>query len=340
MGPVRFGIFMPVKDGISYLQDAIESVIAQNRGDWNLFILDNASSDGTAELVATYRDPRIHIYRSESPLSIWESWHRVWCLVADNFVHVEYITIIGHDDILLPTFLDSISNLIARHPNASLYQTGFDMIDQDGNLIRPCRPIPSYESSEDFLAARLWGIRDSFGTGYVFRSVDYVKVGGIPNMPSLLYADDLLFARLSRLAYKAALSDSQCLYRLHRMSASNQMTALRIKNQIGALVEYIEHLEKEFPEFINSQAGKNALANLLAREVKILAPLGVVFLLGDETSYRVAGLAELYSKVSILKDYRKWLGTNFISQNIYSSAKRIALLYAVIRDKFPLNDHL
>jgi len=336
----RFGIFLPVRNGSRYVKSAVDGVIAQTNEDWELFIIDNASTDGTVELIQNYQHPRIHIYRSTLPLLIWDNWHRVWQLLSEESVKVEFVTIIGHDDILLPTFLDSISNLIAMHPNASLYQTGFDMIDQDGNLIRPCRPIPSYESSEDFLAARLWGIRDSFGTGYVFRSIDYVKVGGIPNMPSLLYADDLLFARLSRLAYKAALSDSQCLYRLHRMSASNQMTALRIKNQIGALVEYIEHLEKEFPEFINSQPGKNALANLLAREVKILAPLGVVFLLGDETSYRVARLAELYSKVSILKDYRKWLGTNFISQNIYPSAKRIALLYAVIRDKFPLKNHL
>lgn len=331
MAPKRFGIFLPVRNGSAYVREAVESIIAQNNENWELFVLDNASTDGTVKLVAGYQHPRIHIYQSALPLSIWDSWHRVWELMDDDSFKVEFATMIGHDDILLPNFLDSISRLIAEQPNASLYQTGYDMIDGRGNLIRPCRPIPSHESSEDFLAARLSGLRDSVGTGYVFRSVDYLKVGGIPNTPSLLYADDLLFARLTHLGYKAASSDSECLYRLHRASASNQMTGERIKNQIRALGEYVEFLENEFPKFLKSRTGKNALASLLAREVLVLSPLAKSWILGDETCKRIAQLKDMYIRSCVSMDYREWFGVNFVTRNIYIFSKRIFLLYVIIR---------
>jgi glycosyltransferase involved in cell wall biosynthesis len=330
----RFGIFLPVRNGARFIKAAVDSIIAQSNEDWELFILDNASTDGTVELLQSYQHPRVHIHKSALALSIWESWHRVWQLMTEGAVKVEFATIIGHDDILLPDFLDSISRLITAHPNASLYQTSFDLIDQNGDLIRPCRPIPGHESSEDFLAARLWGLRDSFGTGYVFRSLDYIKVGGIPNLPSLLYADDLLFARLSRFAYKAAASDSKCLYRLHRMSTSNQVTAVKIKNQIEALVEYIKYLEDEFPEFLKSKPGKNALASLLAREIMIYSPLEKKWLMGNVTVKYLLRLKILYYEVSEIENYRQWLEKNFAHRIFYVYLKRIMLIYVLLKDKF------
>ena len=78
----KYAIFLPVRNGAAYVREAIESVIAQTNEDWILVVLDNASSDGSAELASGYRHPRIHVHGSAVSLPIWESWHRVWTLLA------------------------------------------------------------------------------------------------------------------------------------------------------------------------------------------------------------------------------------------------------------------
>jgi len=333
MRPNRFGIFMPVRNGSRYLSEVVESIIAQNHEDWQLFILDNASTDGTVELVKSYRHPRIKIFESPLPLSISDSWHRVQQLLIDNHATTEFATIIGHDDILLPNFLGSIVELIAKEPNASLYHTAFDIINRHGDLVRPCRPIPERESYNEFLAARLWGLRDSVGTGYVFRSVDYLNVGGIPDLPSLLYADDILFARLSAISYKAALPKSECLYRLHRGSTSNQLTYYSLSDQIFALIKFIQILEKEFPGFMQLRESKMGLANLLAREVLVIAPVIKIFQVNCKINTLIDSIKHLYQSSSEGIKYREWLGTNFVSQYIYIFAKRIIVLKILLKKK-------
>ena len=88
----KYAVFLPVRNGAMYVREAIESVIAQTSADWMLVVLDNASSDGSAELACTYRDPRIQVHRSGMDLPIWESWHRIWAILANGDVDVAYAT--------------------------------------------------------------------------------------------------------------------------------------------------------------------------------------------------------------------------------------------------------
>ena len=329
----RYAVFLPVRNGADYIRDAIDSVVAQTRQDWVLLILDNASTDATREIAGSYDDPRITLRTSSDSLPIWESWHRIWTALADKSVDAEYATTIGHDDRLAPKFLETIDALIDGHPEASLYQTGFDLIDEKGRTIRPCRPVPTVESSADFIAARLWGLRDSVGTGYVFRPADYVVVGGIPKMPLLLHADDLLFARLARLRFKAASRDSACFYRLHRGSASHRLATTRIEGQVAAVEDYVQVLQAEFADFLKGDAGKAALACFLAREIVLLRPLARPFFLAAKTCARIEALESLYRSVAAGVDYRRWLGTNLVSQRVYPYAKQALLGYVLLRDK-------
>lgn len=329
----KYAIFLPVRNGAAYIREAIDSVVAQTMGDWVLVVLDNASSDGTVELVDKYRHPNIQLHLSTTDLSIWESWHRVCGLLESGEVDSEFTTILGHDDRLLPAFLETIDQLIAANPSASLYQTGFDMIDARGRLIRPCRPIPSLETSTDFLAARLWGLRDSFGVGYVFRSADYIALGGIPDLPQLLHSDDILFARLGRIHSKVASSVRQCAYRLHRASASNSLSVKRISSQVAAIDIYINFLREEFGEFVSSQAGAAAIACFLAREVMVLGPVATGQLLPQVTCRTIQSLTSIYRSVAGSIDYRQWLGTNWVSRDVYVRSKQLMLLSVLIRNR-------
>lgn len=194
----KFSVFLPVRNGWPYVQACVESVLAQSCPDLELIILDNASTDQTLDWLSTVNDDRLRVKSSTESLSIVESWARIL-----DEPKGEYMTLIGHDDILDKDFLKTISALIDKHPDASLYQTGSRLINADGGVIRPCRKAAEIEVPRDYLAARFSFQRDVFGTGYVMRSVKYDEVGGIPAFEKLFFADDALWLTMMKGSYKA-----------------------------------------------------------------------------------------------------------------------------------------
>lgn len=130
------------------------------------------------------------------------------------------MTILGHDDVLYPHFLEEIARLIAAEPDASLYCTHFHFIDAAGEVRRPCVPVPYQESADEFLFARHRFQRDSNATGYVMRADDYRQIGGFPPFPHYMYADDITWYRLSKLAYKVCSPAIAFGFRQHATNAS------------------------------------------------------------------------------------------------------------------------
>ena len=67
MSPVhpRASVLMPVHNGEAHLGQAIESILGQSFADLEVLIIDDGSTDGTADIVAAHRDPRIRFERLE-----------------------------------------------------------------------------------------------------------------------------------------------------------------------------------------------------------------------------------------------------------------------------------
>jgi glycosyltransferase involved in cell wall biosynthesis len=62
---------MPTYNGIKYLKQAIESVLAQQHQDWELIISDDGSKDGSREFLTQIRDPRVKIHFQPRNLNIF-----------------------------------------------------------------------------------------------------------------------------------------------------------------------------------------------------------------------------------------------------------------------------
>ena len=206
-----YSIILPVRNGGQLLKECVQSIFNQSCQDFNLLILDNNSTDGTLQYLQNLEDERISIFPSLADLTIVENWSRILALKKN-----EFITLIGHDDILYPNYLEDISELIKKYPDASLYQTHFNYIDADGKLIKPCMPMASIQTVDEFIAAQMNQSIDSMGTGYMMRSKDFEMLGGMStDYPNLIFADYELWMRLTQLSYKAT-SDKFCFsYRIH-----------------------------------------------------------------------------------------------------------------------------
>ena len=59
-------VVMPVYNGERFLGQAIESILGQTYSNFELFIVDDASTDGSVDIIRSYQDARIRLIQNAS----------------------------------------------------------------------------------------------------------------------------------------------------------------------------------------------------------------------------------------------------------------------------------
>jgi len=239
----NFTIILPVRNGGEYLKECVKSILAQTYKNFDVAILENESTDGSAKWLESLRDSRIKIYPSTSDLSIQDNWAR-----ALTIPRQEFITFIGHDDLLTPDFLVEMNQLIEDDLNASLYQTDFHIIDQSGKIINTSK-IAKHETLDEMLRGFLTLQRQSF-SGCVMRRNDYDKVGGFPNYSRLLWADIVLWLRLASISHAVAISKPCFLLRVHPNSTGVSSKGQAILDAMNSFIQFLKDFQQDHEELI------------------------------------------------------------------------------------------
>lgn len=126
-------IGVPVYNGGRLLAGALDSLLAQTFEDYEILILDNASTDNTKEIALQYahRDPRIRYERNETNIGSTPNYN----LVARKAIG-KYFRWQACDDLVLPTYLEKTVPLLENNPDAILAFTHAVMMG-DNNEILP-----------------------------------------------------------------------------------------------------------------------------------------------------------------------------------------------------------
>ena len=118
---------MPAYNHAAYVGFAIESILAQSFGDFELLINDDCSSDLTFDVIRSYEDPRINAVRQ--PL---RSGPSVNLNAAMRRARGKYIALCASDDLWLPEKLERQLVYMESHPEvAALFGIPW-LIDSDG----------------------------------------------------------------------------------------------------------------------------------------------------------------------------------------------------------------
>jgi glycosyltransferase involved in cell wall biosynthesis len=263
-----FSVILAVRNGWPYVQECVESVLAQTYPHFELVVLDNQSTDDTIPWLRSLKDPRIRLHTSPTSLSIVESWARV-----RNVEKQQYMTLIGHDDTLDTGFLATINGMIERHPEGGLYQTGARFINSEGKTIRSCRPVPERETPAQYLNARFAFQRDAFGTGFVMRSADYDRTGGLPTFERLFFADDALWLSMMRGSCKINEPSEQFAVRIHADSESASMPAAwsSILRGLNQFADFLESYLEENQDVRSAVVGQEQFMLAYHRNIYIFA---------------------------------------------------------------------
>src|SRR5262245_7900591 len=132
----RVSIGMPVRNGQRFIREAIDSLLAQTFGDFELIICDNASTDQTEMICRDYqtRDPRVRYFRNQEDLGPAGNHNKCF-----NLSRGQYFKWHAHDDVCDPTYLARCVEVLDGDPNVVIAYPGTLIIDESG------RPIDEYK---------------------------------------------------------------------------------------------------------------------------------------------------------------------------------------------------
>jgi len=129
----KVSIGLPVYNGERYLRSAIESILAQSLGDFELIISDNASTDETETICRKFMalDKRIRYHRNAQNMGAAANFNQCFELASG-----EYFKWAAHDDICSPDFLSKCIDVLEKDSSVVLCSTEVTFIDENGKIIR------------------------------------------------------------------------------------------------------------------------------------------------------------------------------------------------------------
>lgn len=119
MNKIKFTIAIPVFNRKQYILESINSVLNQQIDNCELIICDNASSDGTWEILKSLNNENIKIFRNNHNIGMVANWVR--CIEEANG---EWFKFLMSDDIFLKGSLTTIDLLVDMFPNSVIISKG------------------------------------------------------------------------------------------------------------------------------------------------------------------------------------------------------------------------
>lgn len=114
----------------TYVEAAIESVLESQGVDARVLVYDDASPDGTADIVRKLSGPRVALHENEANAGLGTTLARALALVETPFV-----ALLNSDDVFHPQRLARALEVFAKDADAQLAATGFTTIDDAGRRL-------------------------------------------------------------------------------------------------------------------------------------------------------------------------------------------------------------
>lgn len=128
----QVSVCIPVRNGAKFIEQAVSSILEQSYQDFEVVIIDNCSTDNTADLVRELgtRTSKIKLYKNDQNIGLIENFNA--CL---NRSTGKYIKFLCADDVLMPDCLELMVSALKKHESASLVTAGRLLINENGKVL-------------------------------------------------------------------------------------------------------------------------------------------------------------------------------------------------------------
>lgn len=124
---LNISVVIPLYNKEKQVGRTLESVLAQTFQDFEVVIVDDGSTDGSAEVVKTFDDPRIRLIR-QANAGVSAARNR-----GIDAARYDYIALLDADDLWEPEYLETQVNLIKEYSECDVFATNYKFMDVYGN---------------------------------------------------------------------------------------------------------------------------------------------------------------------------------------------------------------
>ena len=251
----------------NYIRNAIKSVLEQTYTDFELLIYNDGSSDGTAEAVKSFSDPRIRFFSSDINRHIAYGTNLLLRECTGS-----YIAVIDADDIWMPEKLEKQIRFLSENEGFDGCFSWADIIDENGEICNQEHP-DFYELFRSETNTREYWLRYFFFNGNrlcnpsaVFTASSAAAIG--PHNLFYIQATDFeWWVRFAKKYRFAVLPEPLIRYRgnfkdENKTSSKNEQTLTRYVNELACIrMHFFEDLDDDLfvsafrDFFVNPEAG-------------------------------------------------------------------------------------
>lgn len=216
-------VIIPAYNSLPVIFATLDSVLAQTFDDLEIIVVDDGSTDGTAQAVTGY-DPRIRVLRQENQ---GIAGARNAGLAA---ARGKFFAFFDHDDIWHPGKLEAQLAIFTAHPQFGVVLS--DFIRWPGGalpegFLAPLNPEALDDALTGFVYHEFVLDNQLFGT-VLFRRTIVEQIGAFES--SLPPSDDWDYMiRASRITQFAMMSDKTTLYRTHPGQTSKRVSPVNTR---------------------------------------------------------------------------------------------------------------
>ncbi len=239
--PPKISVVLPTYNGERWLAESIQSVVDQTEKDWELIIVNDASTDGTLKIAEEFaeRDKRIHVITNEQNKKLPASLN-----IGFAKSRGKYRTWTSDDNMFHPNALARMSTHLESHQETDLVAMNMEMVDSEGGIV--IKDIGSYSLYRRNTAFLLHD--NNVGAAFMYRKSIADRIGGYDE--DTFCAEDYDYwcriALAGKIEYFDAPEDNVYTYRRHDQSLSDTKAEQVREMVISLKRKYAESFFKKF----------------------------------------------------------------------------------------------
>lgn len=305
-------VVIPTYNAINYLPKTLESLLNQTFTDFEVIIIDDGSTDTTAQWLGNLTDPKIEIVVQTNQ-----------CVAVARNLGItkakgDYIAFLDSDDLWEPTKLEKQVQCLEANPDVGLVNTWIESIDEQGNHLSIVQ-APEVEG-------KVWNqiiVENPILCGSVplIRRSCFKTVGVFD--PNLLSAEDWdMWIRIAASYSFALIREPLVSYRQHLKSKSNNLE-MHLLHRLKIIDKTFQSVPSQL-QYLKDQAYGRAYLSiawkpLLQKDYKTAN----VYRKQAVTYFPALRDSDNYKRLTLLTLAKQWL-----SDETYTLLKRLAQAFS------------
>ena len=250
----KVSVIVPNYNYERYLSERIDSILNQTYTDFELILLDDASTDGSAALLEKYKDnPHVsHVVINEKNTgNPFRQWMKGIMLARG-----EWIWIAEADDLCKPTFLETCINQVNANPNVAICYTDSYFIDQNDEdlsyrIIKASKKdVVTFDGKKFVKHYLYWQNAVINASGVLFRREYAVKLKDHPFQTMRFCGDWMFWLEIAMQGDVVNISRKLNYFRQHISQTSKGKDS---GQNVVETIKIIKHIESMFPSISASK---------------------------------------------------------------------------------------